>query len=191
MTRDASVDGAQGVPKGSVNVAELDCDFLAFSGHKMYAPNAIGVLYGKAALLEEMPPVFSGGGMVRRVHYIPGKRYAVNKTTAQALPGLFAKNERLACLCTGEPSPYWLVFVGAMNVCSISTVWSGEIEPGESPQQWTFAEDQAMTINKGDYFGHFNMGSTVIIIFPRETVTWNPRLRPGTGLLVGQEIGCL
>ena len=130
-------------------------------------------------------------GMVRRVHYIPGKRYAVNKTTAQALPGLFAKNERLACLCTGEPSPYWLVFVGAMNVCSISTVWSGEIEPGESPQQWTFAEDQAMTINKGDYFGHFNMGSTVIIIFPRETVTWNPRLSPGTGLLVGQEIGCL
>ncbi len=129
-------------------------------------------------------------GELRRVHYIPGKRYAVNKTTARALPGLFAKNERLACLCAGQPCPYWLVLVGAMNVCSISTAWSGEIEAGDSPQQRTFADDQA-TINKGDYFGHFNMGSTVIIVFPRDTVSWDPRLRPGTSLRVGQKIGYL
>jgi len=129
-------------------------------------------------------------GVLRRVHYIPGKCYAVNKMTAQALPGLFAKNERLACLCNGQPCPYWLVLVGAMNVCSISTAWSGEIEPGDSPHQRTFADDQT-TINKGDYFGHFNLGSTVIIVFPRDTVRWDPRLSAGTSLRVGQEIGYL
>lgn len=130
-------------------------------------------------------------GVLSRMHYIPGKRYAVNKTTAQALPGLFAKNERLACLCTGQPSPYWLVLVGAMNVSSISTAWSGEIQPDKSPHQQTFVDDQLTTINKGDYFGHFNMGSTVIIVFPRETVRWDPGLSPGTSLRVGQEIGYL
>jgi len=130
-------------------------------------------------------------GVLQREHYIPGKRYAVNKMTAQALPGLFAKNERLACFCSGQPSPYWLVLVGAMNVCSISTAWSGEIKPGDRPYQRTYAHEQATTIGKGDYFGHFNMGSTVIIIFPRETVSWDPRLSPGTSLRVGQEIGFL
>lgn len=130
-------------------------------------------------------------GVVSRVNYIPGKRYAVNRTTAQALPGLFAKNERLACFCSGQPCPYWLVFVGAMNVCSISTAWSGEIEPGDHPQQRIYADGQALKVEKGDYFGHFNMGSTVIIVFPRNTVSWDPRLSPGKNLHVGQEIGFL
>lgn len=131
------------------------------------------------------------GGSIRRVHYIPGKRYAVNKSTAQALPGLFAKNERLACFCSGKSCPYWLVFVGAMNVCSISTAWAGEIEPGNARYQWTYAADKMTTLSKGDYFGHFNMGSTVILVFPKDTVSWDPSLGPDTKLRVGQEIGYL
>ena len=130
-------------------------------------------------------------GLVRRVHYIPGKRYAVNKATAQALPGLFALNERLACYCSGESSSYWLVFVGAMNVSSISTAWSGEIAPANSPRQWTYSRQQSATLNRGDYFGHFNMGSTVIIVFPRNTVRWDPELLAGTHIRMGQEIGWL
>jgi cysteine desulfurase/selenocysteine lyase len=61
------VDGGQGVPHSPVDVQALDCDFLAFSGHKMLGP-FVGVLYGKRALLEEMPPFMTGGEMIREVH---------------------------------------------------------------------------------------------------------------------------
>ncbi len=68
------VDGAQAVPHLPVNVRELDADFYALSGHKMYGPMGIGVLYGKQALLEAMPPWQSGGGMIRHVR-IEGSHY--------------------------------------------------------------------------------------------------------------------
>ncbi len=63
------VDGCQGVVHGGVNVSELDCDFYAFSGHKLYAPTGIGVLYGKRELLEQMPPFMGGGDMVDKVTF--------------------------------------------------------------------------------------------------------------------------
>lgn len=63
------VDGAQAVPHLPVDVQDLDCDFYVFSGHKMYGPTGIGVLYGKAALLEEMPPYQGGGDMIRSVSF--------------------------------------------------------------------------------------------------------------------------
>lgn len=62
------VDGAQSVPHLPLNVQELDCDFLAFSSHKMLGPTGIGVLYGRRALLEEMEPFLGGGDMIREVH---------------------------------------------------------------------------------------------------------------------------
>jgi cysteine desulfurase/selenocysteine lyase len=61
------IDAAQSVPHLGTNVRRLDCDFLAFSGHKMLGPTGIGVLYGKRDLLESMPPFLGGGGMIRRV----------------------------------------------------------------------------------------------------------------------------
>lgn len=64
------VDAAQGVPHMGVDVREVDCDFLAFSGHKMLGPTGIGVLYGKRELLEAMPPFLSGGEMIREVHLV-------------------------------------------------------------------------------------------------------------------------
>ncbi|MBO5399279.1 MAG: cysteine desulfurase [Alistipes sp.] len=72
------VDGCQGVVHGGVNVAELDCDFYAFSGHKLYGPTGIGVLYGRRELLEQMPPFLCGGDMVDRVSFA--------KTTYAPLP---------------------------------------------------------------------------------------------------------
>lgn len=63
------VDGAQGVPHGQVDVRALNCDFYAFSGHKVYGPTGIGVLYGKAQFLEDMPPYQGGGDMISSVTY--------------------------------------------------------------------------------------------------------------------------
>ena len=72
------VDGAQGIVHSRVDVRSLDCDFYAFSGHKIYAPTGIGILYGKRHLLEEMPPYMGGGDMVDRVSF--------EKTTYGPLP---------------------------------------------------------------------------------------------------------
>ena len=63
------VDGAQAIAHIGVDVRALDCDFYAFSGHKIYGPTGIGVLYGKAALLEAMPPYQGGGDMIRAVTF--------------------------------------------------------------------------------------------------------------------------
>ena len=75
------VDAAQAVPHLRVDVRALDCDFLAFSGHKMYGPTGIGVLYGRRNLLESMPPYQGGGEMILTV--------AFDRTTYNALPYKF------------------------------------------------------------------------------------------------------
>lgn len=75
------IDGAQTMAHLAVDVQELDCDFLAFSGHKMFGPTGIGVLYGKERLLEEMPPYQGGGDMIRHVTFA--------KTTFNSLPYKF------------------------------------------------------------------------------------------------------
>lgn len=75
------VDGAQSTPHFKVNVQDIDCDFFAFSGHKIYGPTGIGVLYGKEALLNEMPPYHGGGEMIARVTF--------EKTTYERLPFKF------------------------------------------------------------------------------------------------------
>ena len=75
------VDAAQSVPHMRVDVRALDCDFLAFSGHKMFGPTGIGVLYGKRALLESLPPYQGGGDMILTV--------AFDRTTYNALPYKF------------------------------------------------------------------------------------------------------
>lgn len=75
------LDGAQAVPHMQVNVRELDCEFYAFSGHKLYGPTGVGVLYGKAKVLESMPPYQGGGDMIRSVRF--------DKTTFNELPAKF------------------------------------------------------------------------------------------------------
>jgi cysteine desulfurase/selenocysteine lyase len=75
------LDGAQSASHLEVDVQELDCDFLAFSAHKLYGPTGLGVLYGKRALLEEMPPFLGGGEMIREVTF--------EKTTYNTIPFKF------------------------------------------------------------------------------------------------------
>lgn len=130
-------------------------------------------------------------GRVSRLHYVPGELFSVNATTARYIDGLFALNERVACQCVDGPVDYWLVFVGALNVASVSTAWTGEIEPQRTSRRIVYREKDGPALTKGDYFGHFNMGSTVILVYPPGRVTWDDRLNPGDSLRVGQEVGHL
>ncbi len=98
------LDGAQSIPHFAVNVQDLDVDFLAFSGHKMCGPTGIGVLYGKKALLEAMPPFMGGGDMIRRVYLrsfapneIPHKFEAGTPAIAEAI-GLGAAVDYLTAI---------------------------------------------------------------------------------------------
>jgi cysteine desulfurase/selenocysteine lyase len=75
------VDGAQAVQHGKIDVQELDCDFFVFSGHKLYGPTGTGILYGKADLLNKMPPYQGGGDMIREVTF--------EKTTFNDIPNKF------------------------------------------------------------------------------------------------------
>ena len=75
------IDGAQAVPHKKVDVQDLDCDFYVFSGHKMFGPTGVGILYGKEAVLNEMPPYQGGGDMIKTVTF--------EKTTYNCLPHKF------------------------------------------------------------------------------------------------------
>jgi len=75
------VDGAQAVSHSAIDVQALDCDFYAFSGHKLYGPTGIGVLYGKEELLQKMPPYQGGGEMIKTVSFA--------KTLYNILPSKF------------------------------------------------------------------------------------------------------
>ncbi|GMM90044.1 cysteine desulfurase CsdA [Vibrio fortis] len=95
------VDGAQGIVHEPVNVTELNADFYVFSGHKLYAPAGIGVLYGKLELLESMPPWHGGGKMVERVSF--------EGTTYSALPGKFeAGTPNVAGAIALDSAIHWL-----------------------------------------------------------------------------------
>lgn len=131
-------------------------------------------------------------GQLRVAHYVPGDLYSVNATTARRLPGLFARNERLVCHFSSDHGPWVLIFVGAMNVGSISTPWTGEIRPrknGIVMVQPLDNTESSRDVNKGDLLGWFNMGSTVIMLLPATTYEWSDKLIPGSTVDMGRSIG--
>lgn len=131
-------------------------------------------------------------GQIVAARYVPGDLFSVNANTVAKLPGLFSRNERLI-LHFGTPNgPAALVFVGALNVGSISTPWSGEIRPRKSGVVEIVELPVApINLHKGDLLGWFNMGSTVIALFPKSTCIWRQDLVSGTTLKMGEAIGRL
>lgn len=129
-------------------------------------------------------------GTLQRTRYIPGKRYSVNSATAAALPGLFCRNERVACWFETAVGPMAVVLVGALNVSSISTAWLGEIASGRA-RLWTDAELSQRDYRRGEEIGRFNLGSTVVLVLPPERAAWRPDLAPGQTVRMGQALGSL
>lgn len=128
------------------------------------------------------------GTLLEMVH-VPGRLFSVNQTTAEGVPNLFARNERVAAIFATEAGPMALVLVGALFVASIETVWHGVVTPPEATRvrTWDYRREP-VRLEKGAEMGRFNMGSTVIVLFGPEAVDWNG-LAPGAPLRMGGVIG--
>lgn len=130
-------------------------------------------------------------GELSAAWYVPGKLFSVNSTTAAAVPGLFARNERVICTFEDGTLAFAIVLVGALFVGSISTVWHGEITPRRPRRLHALPVDQGSFLERGAEMGRFNMGSTVILLYPRGTVDWLPEYRTGSEVRVGRQLGRL
>lgn len=133
------------------------------------------------------------GGRLQRMTYIPGQLFSVSPATTRLVPNLFARNERVATFFDTSAGPMALVLVGAINVASIETVWAGAITPplGKQIRHWDYSETEksSIVLDKGAEMGRFNMGSTVIILFAKESVLWDASIVPETMAWMGQRLG--
>lgn len=129
-------------------------------------------------------------GTLRRMLHVPGRLFSVNPPTTRAVPGLFARNERVAMIFDTAVGPMAVVMVGALNVGSIETVWAGEITPprGHVLRSWDYLDDN-MRFAKGAELGRFNMGSTVILLFASSHTRRETTLKPDVSVRMGQRIG--
>lgn len=124
------------------------------------------------------------------MRYLPGALFSVNGATVRAVPQLFARNERVACLFETGFGPMAVVLVGALNVGSIATAWAGQVAPGPGRQAsvWRYPETGAGAVHlaRGEELGRFNMGSTVIIVLPEHGPSLAPGISAGRHVRVGE-----
>ncbi|MCW8917541.1 MAG: archaetidylserine decarboxylase [Gammaproteobacteria bacterium] len=127
-------------------------------------------------------------GTLREMVHVPGRLFSVNPATTRVIPGLFARNERVISLFDTAFGPLAMVKVGAVNVGSIETVWAGEVTPpaGRVVRSWHYDGEEAITLQKGEEMGRFNMGSTVILVFGPGVVEWADEIRAGERVRLGQ-----
>lgn len=129
-------------------------------------------------------------GTLRETLHVPGRLFSVAPWSVDAVPRLFARNERLVCHFDGEQGPFAVVMVGAMLVSSVETVWSGlEIPPYADSIVRKVWSDRAIRLERGAEMGRFNMGSTVIVLVPRDRVSWDAGLASESVVLVRHRIG--
>lgn len=132
-------------------------------------------------------------GRVHRTLYVPGELFSVNAATARSVPGLFARNERVVCDFSGTRGHFNMVFIGALFVGSIETVWAGEINPPPRRRggALSVASGLGTDLKKGAEAGRFNMGSTVVLLFEPGKMQWHSHMQSGATLRMGQRIGML
>jgi len=129
-------------------------------------------------------------GRLREMTYIPGSLYPVRPKTVNQVADLFAKNERLVCVFDTQQGPMVQVLVGALIVASIHTVWHGPVRVSPLAVTGFDYSSQEIIFAKGDEMGHFQMGSTVIVLFNNElSINWGQSLQPGGAIKMGQAMG--
>ena len=129
------------------------------------------------------------GCLLRMIH-VPGDLFSVNPATARGVPGLFARNERVVCVFEGGQGVFVLVLVGATIVGSMATVWHGVVNPPRPGhlREWRY-DDQQLHFRQGDEMGRFLLGSTVVMLFPRGILKFNPEWLPQRPIRLGEKMG--
>ena len=129
-------------------------------------------------------------GKLTRMIYVPGDLFSVNPTTARGVPGLFARNERVVCVFESPFGPFVLVLVGATIVGSMATVWHGVVNPprGGSVREWRY-DDKDIVLKKGEEMGRFLLGSTVVMLFPKDVIEFNPAWTAERAIRMGEAMG--
>lgn len=126
-------------------------------------------------------------GRLKRMIYVPGDLFSVNPLTARHVPSLFARNERVVCEFESAHGPMVMVLVGATIVGSMATVWHGVVNPPRTrePREWNY-EGQDIVLAKGAEMGRFLLGSTVILLFPQNVLTFTPDWAPTRPVRLGE-----
>jgi phosphatidylserine decarboxylase len=129
-------------------------------------------------------------GQLRQMIYVPGKLYSVNPTTARHIPQLFAVNERVICVFDTDFGPFVNVLVGATIVGSMVTSWHGVVNPPRRSEvtTWDYAAGQHY-LSKGAEMGQFRLGSTVVMLWPKHTLSFNPNWAPGNSVRLFEAMG--
>jgi len=130
-------------------------------------------------------------GQLTRMIYVPGALFSVNPTTARGVPGLFARNERVVCVFDSDFGPFVLTLVGATIVGSMATVWHGQVNPPRPGvlREWRYDGNTAVDLAKGQEMGRFLLGSTVVMLFPKDTLAFNPDWTPSRAIRMGEAMG--
>ena len=126
-------------------------------------------------------------GRLRRMIYVPGDLFSVNPTTARAVPGLFARNERVVCVFDSSCGPFALILVGATIVGSMATVWHGVVnaQRGGKLREWRY-DEPTVQLQQGQEMGRFLLGSTVVLLFPQGPLQFNPAWKPDATVHLGE-----
>jgi phosphatidylserine decarboxylase len=130
-------------------------------------------------------------GRLLRMIYVPGALFSVNPTTARGIPGLFARNERVVCVFESDINgPFVITLVGATIVGSMATVWHGVVNPPRAPTlcEWRY-DSKPVFLAKGEEMGRFLLGSTVVMLFQRDAICFNPEWAPGRPVRLGEMMG--
>lgn len=131
-------------------------------------------------------------GRLKSAWYVPGRLFSVNAMAAQHVHNLFARNERLVLLFEGETGPFAVIFVGALNVGSMATIWHGDVTP-RRPRVVTelpLPPEAGRSVARGAEIGRFNMGSTVVLLFG-PAVAHLDAIASGRSMRLGESIGRL
>jgi phosphatidylserine decarboxylase len=128
----------------------------------------------------------AAGRLTRMIH-VPGDLFSVNPTTARGVPGLFARNERVVCVFDSAAGPFVLALVGATIVGSVATTWHGVVTPPRSGglREWRYDKEN-IELAQGQEMGRFLLGSTVVMLFPKGPLAFNPAWQPGGPVRLGE-----
>ena len=124
-------------------------------------------------------------GTLTETLYVPGELFSVNQTTAENIPGLFARNERMVCLFDTELGRMAVVLVGAMIVAGIETVATGKVKPTGRLE----LNQHNLFLDKGAELGRFYLGSTAVILFEENKIQWDAAFKANSAVIMGEALG--